>query len=630
MLGVLVVGTFVTVLNQTVVTPAIPSIMREMNVSAATAQWLTTGFTLVNAIMIPIAAFLVDRFSVRNLFVVAMAVFTVGSVLAGWGAHFVVLLGGRLVQAVGAGVLMPMVMTVLVLTFPVDRRGSAMGLFGLVIAFAPAIGPTLAGVVIDHFSWHVMFYLVAGLAAAVLLAALALLQKEPPLHRGQATFDVLTVVLSALGFGGLLYGFSDIGANGVSIPAFAATLAGLVALAVFTWRQISMENPMLEIRVLKSRQFLVGTVIGMVVQASLLAVGILMPIYVQTLHGYSAAVSGLVLLPGALLMGVMSPVAGRLFDRYGPRAMVIAGMTGLTITTLALAFITLKTSLVCITVLYAIRMVSLALVNMPITTWGLNSLENRLVSHGAAVNNTLRQVAGSLGTAIVVSVSTIVASKASQGGGMDEAAATMLGINVAFGVCGALCATATVLAIALVRRRAGDAAAGDPAGEHRSVLELVMKRDACSISEGATVAEAMQMFVEKGVGSMPIVDSGGAAVGFISEADVMRSLSSRHDQQFVDPIVMIIRSVSDEGGFSEKLEHLMDMKVDEVGSMGVISVDVHAKLPEVCRVLSKNHLKKVPVLEDGRMVGVVDRADIARYAMRVYLEKRAAASEVNT
>ena len=622
MLGVLIVGAFVAVLNQTIVAPALPSIMRELHVNAATAQWLTTGFTLANAIMIPITAYLTDRFSTKRLFLVSMITFCAGSLLAGWSSSFPLLLAGRLVQAIGAGILMPMVMTVLVLTFPVDKRGSAMGIFGLVVAFAPAIGPTLSGIVIDHASWHVMFYIVAGLAFTAAIAAAFFIEAKPPVNSNNATLDRPSVVLSTLGFGGLLFGFSDIGANGVGIPAFAATVVGLISLATFAYRQVTMKQPMLNISVLKSHRFLIGTIIGMIVQASLLAAGILMPIYIQTLRGMSAMVSGLVLLPGAIAMGAMGPIAGRIFDRHGPRRMVVAGMTGLTLSTLAFATISESASIFYITTLYTVRMLSLALVNMPITTWSVNSLDNRLINHGTSVNNTLRQVAGSLGTAIVISVSSIVGAAGVQNH-MSETAATMLGINAAFGVCALLCAAGTVLAFALVKDGAKDAAEQDSASLHRSVLEAVMRRDIRTINEKAPAIEAVTAFIEYDIDAMPIVDDSGKPVGFISDGDVMRALASRHDQQYVDPIIMIMQNVQDGHSFEEKLESLMNVQVHEVGVTGVISVDIHAKLPDICRMLGRSRLRKLPVLDDGQLVGIVSRKDIARYAMNAYLEKSA-------
>ena len=402
MLAVLVFGTFVTVLNQTVVAPALPSVMAEMSVDASTAQWLTTGFTLVNAIMIPITAFLTDRFTTKRLFLVSMVIFTAGSALAGWGPNFAVLLLGRLVQAAGAGILMPLVMTVLMWTFPVDKRGTAMGLFGIVIAFGPAIGPTAAGIIIDRATWHDMFYIITALSAAVVVIGAFVLQKGGDTNK-DVTLDVPSVVLSSLGFGGLLYGLSTIGSYGLRVDAIAGTLVGVVALVFFFRRQLKMEKPMLQVRVLQNRKFLVATVIGMLVQGALLAAGILVPIYLQSLMGYSATVSGLVLLPGAIIMGAMGPIAGRLFDKHGPRVLALVGMGVLTLTTFCFCFLGPNMGLITLTVLYTVRLFSLSLVNMPITTWGMNALSNELVNHGTSVNNTFRQVAGSLGTAIIVS-----------------------------------------------------------------------------------------------------------------------------------------------------------------------------------------------------------------------------------
>ena len=390
----MIFGTFVTVLNQTLVTPALPSIMTEMNVDAATAQWLTTGFTLVNAIMIPITAYLIDRYSTRNLFTVSMLIFTVGSALSGWGPNFPVLLAGRLLQAAGAGILMPMVMTVLMLTFPPERRGSAMGLFGIVIAFAPAIGPSAAGFVIDVYNWHVLFWIVVALSAAGIICAWFALKSAPKNESKNLPLDKPSVALSTIGFGGRLYGFSTIGSNGLNIADAAITLVGAIVVALFFRRQLKMDRPMLEVRVLANRKFLVGTIIGMLVQGALLAAGILMPIYLQSYLGYSATISGLVILPGAIVMGAMGPIAGRLFDKHGPRVLSLIGTSALTLSTLAFAFLGDSTGLIYLTILYTVRMFSLSLVNMPITTWAMNALDNSLMNHGTSVNNTLRQVAG--------------------------------------------------------------------------------------------------------------------------------------------------------------------------------------------------------------------------------------------
>lgn len=409
MLVVLLTGAFITILNQTVVTPATPPIMNEMGIDAALAQWLTTGFTLVNAIMIPVTAWLIDKFPTRSLFIVSMVIFAAGSALAGFAPTFIPLLGGRLLQAAGAGILMPMTMTVLMRMFPVERRGSAMGLFGLVIAFAPAIGPTLAGIVIDLANWRILFISIAVLSLLLVAVTPFVLKSDAPEHP-DAVLDKTSVFLSTLGFGTLLYGFSAIGSYGLSIQALVSSGVGAIALVFFFRRQLKMDEPMLQVRVLANRKFLVGTIIGMLVQASLLAAGVLIPIYLQTLMGYSATVSGLVILPCAILMGVMGPVAGRLFDKHGPRVLSLIGMTLLVATTFVFATLNSETDLIFMTAVYTVRMFSLTLVNMPITTWAMNALDDELINHGTSVNNTFRQMAGSLGTAILISVYTLSAA----------------------------------------------------------------------------------------------------------------------------------------------------------------------------------------------------------------------------
>ena len=624
MLAVLVFGTFVTVLNQTVVSPALPSIMSEMSVDAATAQWLTTGFTLVNAIMVPITAFLTDRFTTRRLFLVSMILFTCGTALAAWGPSFPVLLGGRLVQAAGTGILMPLVMTVLMWTFPVDRRGTAMGVFGIVIAFAPAAGPTVAGIIIDQANWHVMFWIIAALCLVVIFFAGAVLERGGETNK-DVTLDVPSVILSTIGFGGLLYGLSAIGSYGVTADSAAGVVSGAVARVFFFRRQLRMEHPMLQVRVLANRKFLIATIIVMLVQGALLAGGILLPILLQSYMGFSATTSGLVLLPGAIIMGAMGPVAGRLFDKHGPRLLAVTGTGILALTTSAFIFMGPGTGLVTLTVIYTVRLFSLSLVNMPISTWGMNALPDKLVNHGTSVQNTFRQVAGSLGTAIIVSTSTAVQNAVA--GSTDATTAGVFGIHMAFVVATALCVIGFVLTVALVRNKPGDEAAADEDNKHRSLIEQIMKRDVYTLPEDATVLEAMQLLVNNHISAAPLVDAAGKPTGFISDGDIMRYLSKR-GQMIMDPVVMIVQTVdayADHKDYAHKLEHLMGMKASDIGAKGIIGVNVHADLPEVCRVLGENHLKKVPVLDNGIIVGVINRSDITHFSMERYLADRAEA-----
>lgn len=621
MLAVIIFGTFIGVLNMTLVTPALPSIMRDTHVDASVAQWLTTGFTLVTAVMIPITAFFTDRFSVRNVFLAAMGLFTLGSLLAGWGPSFGVVLAGRLVQSAGEGVMMPLVGTVLMKTFPVERRGTAMGLFGIVIAFAPAIGPTLAGIIIDNATWHDLFYIVTVLSAAVVVAAFFVLERGRG-ERPDTRLDIPSVAASTVGFGSLLYGLSSVGSKGFDVVAGVTMAVGAVVLVFFFRRQLTMEQPMLRVSVLSNRRFLVSVVITMVVQAGLMAASVLMPIYLQNLRGFSATTTGLVMLPGAIIMGLMGLVAGRMFDKNGPRLLSLVGTGILAVTTFGFGFMNDSVGIAFLTALFTVRLFGMSLVNMPINTWGMNALDASLINHGNSVVNTLRQVAGALGTAVIVSVYTSVSTAST--GELDPIHAGIHGFNMAFLVAGTLCLAGFVLTVLFVRDKPGETAKSDPDNARRTVLESVMRRDVYTLPANATVFDALRLFVERGISAAPLVDASGKAVGFVSDGDVLRFMSTR-TQTVVDPIVLMSQTISDtaEGeGFSHKLDALMKMPAREIGARGVIGVDVHADLPEVCRVLGDNHLKKVAVLDEGRIVGVINRSDIAQYAMRLYVESR--------
>ncbi|WP_018132324.1 DHA2 family efflux MFS transporter permease subunit [Effusibacillus pohliae] len=401
--AVLMAGAFVAILNQTLINVAIPHLMSDFNVSANTVQWLITGFMLVNGVLIPLTAFLIEKFGTRKLFMAAMIFFTVGAVLCAVAPTFGVLLAGRLIQAVGAGIIMPLMMTVFLMIFPPEKRGRAMGAMGIPLMFAPAIGPTLSGWIVQNYSWRVLFYIVIPIALIDLLLAAAWMKNVAKLSNPK--LDVLGVVFSTLGFGGLLYGFSEAGNNGWSSREVVISLGiGLIGLALFVWRELTVEKPMLELRVFKYDVFLLTTIISSILNMALFAAMILLPIYLQNIRGFTPLESGLLLLPGALIMGIMTPIAGAIFDRIGARWLAVAGLLITTITTWEFSKLTADTSYSHILLLYIMRMFGMSFLMMTIMTAGLNQLPRRLSAHGTAMSNTLRQVAASLGTAFLVTV----------------------------------------------------------------------------------------------------------------------------------------------------------------------------------------------------------------------------------
>src|SRR5690606_21209300 len=440
-LTVLMVGAFISFLNNTLLNIALPSIMTELKVDAPTVQWLTTGFMLVNGILIPTTAFLIEKFTVRRLFLVAMGLFTIGTILSGTAHVFSILLAGRMIQAAGSAIMMPLLMNAMLVSFPVERRGAAMGVFGLILMFAPAIGPTLSGWILQYHHWRMLFDMLLPVAAAILLAGLFLLRDRKA--RTGDRLDKGSLLLSTIGFGGLLSGFSMAGSQGWSTPHVLVALpAGALSLALFIRRQIRMARPMLNFGVFRHPMFSLASAITMILNMAMFSGILLLPIYMQTVIGFSPLHSGLTLLPGAILNAALSPVNGRLFDRYGARVLDVTGLVITAVPTFLFSRLTLETGTVWLMAVHALRMAGFSMVMMPVSTNGLNQLPPALYPHGTAMNNTLNQVSGAIGTAVLMSVMEIrqaaharelVAEAAAGAGGADIAVRAMLGgINDTF------------------------------------------------------------------------------------------------------------------------------------------------------------------------------------------------------
>lgn len=444
LMAVLLSGAFAAILNQTLLATAIPHIMSDLNLDADVAQWLQSIFMLVNGIMIPITAFLINKFSTRALFFTAMSLFGLGTLICGISPSFSVLLAGRILQAAGAGIIMPLMQTILFLVYPRTERGKAMGMFGLVISFAPAIGPTLSGWFIDIYPWRGLFYMLLPIVVIDLVVAYFILRNVT--EKTNPKLDMTSIMLSTLGFGGLLYGFSAAGSSGwLSLMVIIPIIVGAISLVLFIKRQNRLKEPMLEFGVFKDKIFTLSTSLGMIVFMSMIGGAVILPIFMQTMLGFSAMESGMMLLPGALIMGLMSPITGRLFDKYGARWLAIIGLGMLSVTTLMFANLNTETTFTYLAVVNTFRMLGVAMVMMPVTTEGLNQLSNKLVPHGTAMNNTMRQVAGAVGTALLVSIMTNTMKP-------DEGVPGMIhGVNMSFMFAGILAFIGFVMAFKLRR-----------------------------------------------------------------------------------------------------------------------------------------------------------------------------------
>lgn len=403
MIAILFIGAFVAILNETLLNVALPSIMEEFEVNATAVQWLSTGYMLINGILIPASAFFIQRFSDKKLFITAMLLFTLGTLLASLAPAFGVLLGARMIQASGSAIMMPLLMNVMLTAFPVEKRGAAMGMFGLVMITAPAIGPTLSGWLIEHYSWRMLFDLV--LPIAILTLVLAFFKLKDVTSQRAIKLDVHSLFLSSIGFGGLLYGFSSAGEKGWDHPlVYGTIIIGVIALITFILRQLRMDDPMLEFRIFKYPMFALSSAISIVIAVAMFSAMILMPIYVQTIRGISPMESGLLMLPGAIVMGIMSPITGKLFDKYGARTLAVIGLIITVVTTYYFSKIGLNTAYSTLVLLFTFRMFGMSMVMMPVMTNGLNQLPAINNPHGTAMNNTLQQVSGAIGSALLITV----------------------------------------------------------------------------------------------------------------------------------------------------------------------------------------------------------------------------------
>ncbi len=399
----LMFGTFCTALTTNMLVTAYPTLMNHFDISSATVQWLTTGFLLVMGIMIPISAWLINNFSLRVIYLTALAFFLSGLIISYTASSFSLIFIGRLVQAIGVGITFPTIQTVLLVTFPADKRGTMMGLGGVVIGLAPALGPTVSGWILDNATWRDLFGMMIPPVILVLIFSLFFVRPVIPVKK--SPIDLLAILLSTLGFGSLLYGFSEVGESGWGAPSvMMSIITGLIFIALFARHEWPQAHPFLNVRLLKIPSFTVASFITALSNTAMIGIQVVLPMYLQQVRGLTPFHSGLMILPGALVYGLVSLISGHLYDQMGGRRLALVGTFLLTLGTLPFAFLTRATPYSYIICEYTILMTGVAIVTMPLTAASSIDLKGIQLSHGTAVNSTMRQVMTSMGTAILGSV----------------------------------------------------------------------------------------------------------------------------------------------------------------------------------------------------------------------------------
>jgi len=450
---VLLVAAFVVILNETIMNVALPSLMVELGVSATTVQWLSTAFLLTMAVVIPMTGFILQRFTTRFVFVLAMGLFSLGTLVAGLAPGFWPLLAGRVVQASGTAIMMPLLMTTILRLVPTHMRGSVLGTVSVVISVAPALGPTVSGVILQTLSWRFMFLLVLPIALAAISVGARLLERGGEVRR--SSIDVPSVVLAAVGFGGFVYGVSAAGEGPGAAgrpEAIVPIAVGLVSLVAFVLRQRALQrtdDPLLDLRVFRFRMFSLSVGLFVIAMMALFGSMILLPIYLQNVRGFGSLETGLFLLPGGALMGLAAPFVGRLFDRRGPVPLTTIGASLIALTLWRFSTIDAATPAPLLLAYHLTLCSGMALLFTPLMTTAMNPLPPRLYSHGSATLSTLQQVGGAVGVALLVTVmsSRAAALAASQGPALAQAA----GLRTAFAVGSAFAVVAGALTLFLRR-----------------------------------------------------------------------------------------------------------------------------------------------------------------------------------
>nr|WP_245799131.1 MDR family MFS transporter [Virgibacillus siamensis] len=455
----LIIGAFFAILNETLLNIALTTLMEQFHISVTTVQWMATGFMLVMGVVTPISALLLQWFTTRQLFLGTMTVFTAGTIICAAAPVFPVLLAGRLIQAIGTGLLIPIIFNVFLILFPPARRGKIMGIVGFVIMFAPAIGPTLSGIIVEHLGWRYLFITVIPFALFSIFFASRHLINVSEVTKPK--IDGLSLVFSTIGFGAFVYGFSSAGekSSGFLDPfVYGPILLGVLAIVFFAIRQFRLEEPLLDLRVFKFPMYTHAVILFLIIIMAMFASELILPMFMQGPLGITAATAGLVLLPGAILNGLLSPVMGGLFDKFGPRVMLIPSSAVLAGTMFMMSRLNMDTPIWMIVVGYILLMLSVSAMMMPAETNGLNQLPKHLYPHGTAVMTTLQPVAGAVGVSVFIGImsarqNNFLRHAADPGNPLTIGKAMVAGVELVYFIAFAFAVVAFILALFVYRAK---------------------------------------------------------------------------------------------------------------------------------------------------------------------------------
>lgn len=599
-------GAFLGTFNETFLNIALTPIMHDFNVGVSTVQWLTTAYMLGAAIMIPVASFLYRKFATRPLFLFTVGLLIVGSLVCAFAPSFPVMLAGRIIQSLGTGMLTPIGMNMVLSVVPKEKMGSYMGLMGAATTLGPSLSIIVAGILLNFSTWHILFFVFAALMVILFIMGAVIIGKDKKLENPH--LDILSVILISLALIGILYGISTLFSGNV-IVALAAIVIGIICLIIFAKRQKKIKVPLINFEPLKAKEFKIGLSLNLIAMFTLLSMNVIMPLFIQNAMGMSSLEASLTLFPSIVVSCILAPIAGKIYDKKGGSLIVPLGYLLVFVFILLLGLTIHLNSLLLIALLYIPIAGSMSLIIGPSQSFALGSLSRELNPHGVTLVTAGFQIAGCIGTSLFTGVySSMTDLKLNAGSAPYEAMefAFIITLIVAFVV--AVCGFVLALSIRRLEKN-------KPVTIHMS-LKSIMKTDVYKVKENDNLLTALTLINDKHISGVPVVDKAGKLTGFISDGDIMRYLSKAHPL-FVNAYSLALLGA--ESNFDEKLKELMTLKVKDIAKKKVLTIDINTSLEDVCKILESKHLKKAPVMDNGKMVGIINRSNITHYAIESYL-----------
>lgn len=626
----LYLGGFTGMYSETALNIALPQLSNAFGVDLALTQWLVVGYMLVIGLVLPFASLLMKWFPVKRIALFALGAFFVGSVMSACAPGFEIALAGRAIQGIGTGLVLPTMFSLVMEVIPPHRIGHAMGINALVIMSASAVGPTIAGLLIGFFSWRAVF----GSFALVLLVAMFFTVRfiVSPYELTRPKIDLVSVLTSCLGFGGIVFGAGVASLYGWTSPLTLGMLAvGIVALVIYAYRQLHMDTPIIDLRVFKTQGFRVGILCATLNFCIALSTMYVLPQFYQNSLLLAVAFTGWLLLPGGIVNTVVSTLAGSIYDRIGARVPALLGFALSCLGSILMMFATPSTPIAYVMTCHIILMIGVPLAMSPCQTHALASLPHNLSTDGSTMINTMQQVFAAVCTALATYFVASGRLSYAAAGGTDTAMGFALGCHQVFVFSLIMAAVALVLATRLKKIPARGAAAApaktaasagaeaaSAAPAQNGLLAQLMRTPAFTLPENATALDALRLFKDKGISGAPVVDESGNLSGFVSDGDIIGSISRQNPSY---PSFYTVVVDPEDAEFPDRLSALTHITVGELATRKVLSVQVGDDMRDVCTLLVNHHLKKAPVLDHGKIVGVINRSNITGYAVERYAEE---------